>query len=229
MIKRNQILTLAVTFAGMFFVHAGTAQQAGKVIRAKGEVFVIAAAGGSQALKKGSAVSVGDAVKTGENGQALIQMEDKSRLIIRKNSEVKIEAFEYKKKDTDKAETSLISGALRAVSGNIAKKNPASVKYSAGTATIGIRGTDIDIAIVGDGQTDRPGIYNYVRDGATQMALATGEVADIEKEKAGFSPRDRKPGEPALQVLDSRPAFIQGTGFDTLIQQLANPRLPSFR
>jgi len=205
------------------------AQEAGSVLRAKGEVIAVHADGSSEPLKKKSVVKVGDVIKTGASGQALIRMKDNSRLIIRKKSEVKIDAFEYKKASTDKVETSLISGALRAVSGKIAKKNPASVKYSAGTATIGIRGTDIDIAIVGDGQTDRPGIYNYVRDGATQMALATGEVADIEKEKAGFSPRDRKPGEPALQVLDSRPAFIQGTAFDTLIQQLANPRLPSFR
>jgi hypothetical protein len=229
MIKRNQTITLVVTFAGLFLGHAALGQQAGKVVRAKGEVLVLSAAGGSQALEKGSAVSVGDSVKTGENGQALIQMEDKSRLIIRKNSEVKIEAFEYKKKDTDKAETSLISGALRAVSGNIAKKNPASVKYSAGTATIGIRGTDIEVAFVGDGERDRAGIYNYVYDGATHMKLASGEEADIAKEKSGFVPKDLKPGEAKLQVLDTRPAFIQGSAFDTLIQQLTNPRLPSFR
>ena len=229
MIKRKQIITLAVTFAGLFFGHAALGQQAGKVVRAKGEVVVISAAGGSQALEKGSSVSVGDSVKTGGNGQALIQMKDKSRLIIRKNSEVKIAAFQYEKKDTDKVETSLISGALRAVSGKIAKANPASSKYSAGTATIGIRGTDIEVAFVGDGQKDRPGIYNYVYDGATHMKLASGEEADIAKEKSGFVPKDLKPGEARLQVLDTRPAFIQGTGFDTLIQQLTNPRLPSFR
>ena len=229
MIKRNQIITLAVTFAGLFFGHAALGQQAGKVVRAKGEVLVLSAAGGSQALEKGSAVSVGDSVKTGENGQALIQMKDKSRLIIRKNSEVKIEAFEYKKKDTDKAETSLISGALRAVSGNIAKKNPASVKYSAGTATIGIRGTDIDVAIIGDGQQDRAGVYNYVRKGSTQMALASGETSLVEEETAGFTPKDPKPGEPLLQILRDRPAFLESSGFDTLIQQLTAPRVPMIR
>jgi hypothetical protein len=221
------------SLSGLLFIlpfSVGVAGElAGEVVRAKGAVTAQRADGAKESLEKRSKVYVGDTIKTGGDGQALIQLKDQSRLIVRKDSEVKIAAFEYEKKDTDKVETSLISGALRAVSGKIAKANPASSKYSAGTATIGIRGTDIEVAFVGDGQKDRAGIYNYVYDGATHMKLASGEEADIAKEKSGFIPKDLKPGEARLQVLDTRPAFIQGTGFDTLIQQLTNPRLPSFR
>jgi hypothetical protein len=228
MLKFRKILVLFAIVSG-FLSQSLCAQEAGDVVRAAGEVVVVKSGGGSEKLEKGSSVSVGDTVKTGANGQALIQMKDKSRLIIRKSSEVKIAAFEYKKKDTDKAETSLISGALRAVSGNIAKKNPASVKYSAGTATIGIRGTDIDVAIIQDGEQDRAGIYNYVRKGSTQMALASGESTLVEEETAGFTPKDPKPGEPLLQVLRDRPAFLESSGFDALIQQLTAPRVPMIR
>jgi hypothetical protein len=228
MLKFRKILAL-FAIVGCFFSQPLFAEEAGDVVRAAGEVVVLKSSGGSEKLEKGSSVSVGDTVKTGANGQALIQMKDKSRLIIRKSSEVKIAAFEYKKKDTDKAETSLISGALRAVSGNIAKKNPASVKYSAGTATIGIRGTDIDVAIIQDGEQDRAGIYNYVRKGSTQMALASGESTLVEEETAGFTPKDPKPGEPLLQVLRDRPAFLESSGFDALIQQLTAPRVPMIR
>ena len=223
----------AFSLSGVLFflsLSAGVAAEvAGEVVRAKGEVTAQRADGAKDSLEKRSKVFVGDKIKTGGDGQALIQLKDQSRLIIRKDSEVKIAAFQYEKKDTDKVETSLISGALRAVSGKIAKANPASSNYSAGTATIGIRGTDIEVAFVGDGQKDRAGIYNYVYEGATHVKLASGEEADIAKEKSGFVPKDLKPGEARLQVLDTRPAFIQGTGFDTLIQQLTNPRLPSFR
>jgi len=223
----------AISLSGLLFLlpfsKGFAAELAGEVVRVKGEVTAVRADGAKDSLEKKSKVYVGDKIKTGGDGQTLIQLKDQSRLIVRKDSEVEITAFQYEKKDTDKVETSLISGALRAVSGKIAKGNPASSKYSAGTATIGIRGTDIEIAFIGDGQKDRAGIYNYVHDGATNMKLASGEEADIAKEKSGFVPKDLKPGEARLQVLDKRPEFIQGTGFDTLIQQLTNPRLPSFR
>jgi hypothetical protein len=224
--KSGQVFTFLFSMGFVLFVHA---QEAGTVVRATGGVVALQAKGSSVELAKGSEVNVGDVIKTGADGQALIQMNDKSRLIVRKNSEVKIEAFQYEKKDTDTVKTSLLSGALRAVSGNIAKKNPSSVKYSAGTATIGIRGTDIDVAIIGDGQQDRAGIYNYVRKGSTQMALASGETSLVEEETAGFTPKDPKPGEPLLQILRDRPAFLESSGFDALIQQLTAPRVPMIR
>jgi hypothetical protein len=229
MLKKSFFRYLTVCLCLLPMSPGISAELAGKVLRAKGEVVAERADGKKDPLEKRSKVYVGDKIQTGSSGQVLIQLEDKSRLIVRKKSEVKISAFQYEEKETDKVETSLISGALRAVSGKIAKANPASSKYSAGTATIGIRGTDIEVAFVGDGQKDRAGIYNYVYDGATHMKLASGEEADIAKEKSGFVPKDLKPGEARLQVLDTRPAFIQGSGFDTLIQQLTNPRLPSFR
>ena len=68
------------------------------------------------------------------------------------------------------------------------------MKFSAGTATIGIRGTDIEVAMIGDGQEDRAGIYNYVHDGLTEMQLETGQTAMIEKEKSGFTPKDPRAG-----------------------------------
>ena len=43
--------------------------------------------------------------------------------------------------------------------------------------------------MIGDGEEDRAGIYNYVHDGLTEMKLETGQTAMIEKEKSGFTPK----------------------------------------
>jgi len=205
-----------------------SAGEIGMVLKAKGSVEIHR---GSETLKakKKFKVEAGDRIVTGKKDQVFLRMIDKSKIIIRPNSEVVLADLVYEKKSTDKQETSVLKGGIRAVSGEIAKKNRDNVKFSAGTATIGIRGTDIEVAMIGDGADDRAGIYNYVHDGLTEMKLETGQTALIEKEKSGFTPKDPKPGEPLLQILDDRPAFLRSSGFDTLMRQLTNPRVPGIR
>ncbi|MDB4215568.1 FecR domain-containing protein [Burkholderiaceae bacterium] len=205
------------------------AEPAGLILKVSGETNILAASGELREATKKGLVYVGDTLKTAAKAQAFVMMNDKTRMIVRENSEVLIEAFVYEKRDTDRQSTSLLKGALRSISGEIGKRTPKNVNYKAATATIGIRGTDIDVAIIGDGQVDRPGVYNYVRDGTTEVALASGERVLVEKEKAGFIPENPKPGEPLVQILDDRPAFLSNSGFDTLMKQLTNPRVPSIR
>jgi len=221
---------LGSAFFAAFLAFSGAlfAGEIGTVLKAKGNVEIQR---GSETLKaeKKLKVQAGDKIVTGAKDQVFIGMIDKSKMIIRPNSEVLLKDLVYEKKSTDKQETSVLKGGIRAVSGEIAKKNRDNVKFSAGTATIGIRGTDIEVAMIGDGQEDRAGIYNYVHDGQTEMKLETGQTAMIEKEKSGFTPKDPKPGEPLLQILDDRPAFLRSSGFDTLMRQLTNPRVPGIR
>ena len=156
----------------------------------------------------------------------MVRMKDNSSLLVRAESKIKIDAFQFENKPTDNAKTSVVAGTLRAVSGQIGKGQPDNVKYEAGTATIGIRGTDIELAIIPEGRKDRAGVYNYVHDGSVQMALNTGEAALVEKESTGFTPTTLLPGEKRLQILRDRPAFLQSGGFDALINQLTAPRIP---
>lgn len=224
------LLRLACTLGLVFslFAPSLSADVIGMVLKAKGEVQINRGAETLKAKKKVK-VNAGDRIVTGAKDQVFLRMIDKSKMIIRPNSEVILESLVYKKKPTDKQETSVLKGTIRAVSGGVGKSARDNVKFSAGTATIGIRGTDIELAIIGDGETDRAGIYNFVHDGLTEMQLASGESAIIEKEKSGFTPKDPKPGEPLLQILDDRPAFLRSSGFDTLMRQLTNPRVPGIR
>jgi|UniRef100_UPI0040474D6E hypothetical protein len=228
------LINVCVRLCCFFFIAAMghsvlAADRAGVILKVSGQVTIVSAAGEVREAAPKGAVQVGDTLKTADKAQVFVRMLDKTRMIVRENSEVLIEAFVYEKRDTDKQSTSLLKGALRSISGEIGKRTPKNVNYKAATATIGIRGTDIDVAIIGDGQADRAGVYNYVRDGKTEVALATGERALVEKEKAGFVPDNPKPGEPLLQILDDRPAFLSNSGFDTLMNQLTNVRVPSIR
>jgi hypothetical protein len=210
----------------MGFSFAAMAQEAGKVSRISGQATITSASNQTKELKRDDAVSVGDTISTTKDSQVMVRMKDNSSLLVRAESKIKIDAFQFENKPTDNAKTSVVAGTLRAVSGQIGKGQPDNVKYEAGTATIGIRGTDIELAIIPEGRKDRAGVYNYVHDGSVQMALNTGEAALVEKELTGFTPTTLLPGEKRLQILRDRPAFLQSGGFDALINQLTAPRIP---
>ena len=134
------------------------AQEAGTIARLSGKATITAADNSTREAKASEAVSTGDLIATAAGAEVLVRFKDNSTMIVRSDSKVKISQFRFEKKPTDAVNTSLVSGTLRAVSGQIAKAQPANVKYDAGAATIGIRGTDIEVAIVPEGAKDRAGI-----------------------------------------------------------------------
>lgn len=205
------------------------AQEAGAIARVSGKASITAADNTTREAKASESVSTGDLIATAAGAEVLVRFKDNSTMIVRSDSKVKISQFRFEKKPTDAVNTSLVSGTLRAVSGQIAKAQPANVKYDAGAATIGIRGTDIEVAIVPEGAKDRAGIYNFVHSGETEMSLDTGEQTVVGKDLSGFAPQVLQPGESRLQLLRDRPAFLTSGGFDALLQQLTAPRIPMIR
>ncbi len=222
----NTLYRSLAFFIGITCCLGAMAQEAGKVSRVSGQASVTSASNQTKELKRDDVVSVGDTVSTSKDSQVMVRMKDNSSLLVRSESKIKIDAFQFENKPSDNATTSVVAGTLRAVSGQIAKAQPQNVKFEAGTATIGIRGTDIELAIVPEGRKDRAGVYNYVHDGSVQMALNTGESTVVDKELTGFTPATLLPGEKRLQILRDRPAFLQSGGFDALINQLSTPRIP---
>jgi len=220
------VKTIFLTFLCMFTVSWSMADEAGNIKRVSGTATLISASNQSREAKSGDTVNSGETIVTTKDSQVLIQMKDKSTMIVRSDSKVKIAEFKFEgNKATDTMKTTVLAGTLRAVSGSIGKGQPDNVKYEVGTATIGIRGTDIELAIIPEGQKDRAGIYDYVHDGETSMTLDSGETVNVEKELSGFTPEKLLPGEKKLQILRDRPAFLQSSGFDALIQQLTQPRI----
>ena len=228
----NRLQRILGCFCGLVLAlcHAsGIAQEAGTIARLSGKASITAADNTTRDAKANEGVNTGDVITTAAGAELLVRFKDNSTMIVRSDSKVKISQFRFEKKPTDTVNTSLVSGTLRAVSGQIAKAQPANVKYDAGAATIGIRGTDIEVSIVPEGAKDRAGIYNFVHSGETQMSLDTGEQTIVGKDLSGFAPKDLQPGEQRLQLLRDRPAFLTSGGFDALLQQLTAPRIPMIR
>jgi hypothetical protein len=228
-ITKKLVCLMGFLLLGLGMSASLMAQEAGKIMRVTGKATVSSVSNQTKEATKDDVINTGDTITSSKESQVLIRMKDNSSLLVRADSKIKIAAFQFENKPTDNAKTTVIAGTLRAVSGSIGKGQPDNVKYEAGTATIGIRGTDIEVAIVEEGAKDRAGIYNYVYDGETVMALNTGEKANVEKELTGFTPAKLLPGEPRLQILRDRPAFLQIGGFDALINQLTAPRIPMMR
>lgn len=224
---------LRVWLAGVLALAAGSAlaqeQEAGAIARLSGKASITSADNASREAAVNDKVNTGDVILTTEGSEVLVRFKDNSSLIVRSASRVKVSSFRFEKKPTDSVSTSLLAGTLRAVTGQIGKAQPSSVKFDAGAATIGIRGTDIELSIVVEGAQDRAGIYNFVHSGETLMSLDTGEELEVAKDLTGFSPAVLQPGEPRLQLLRDRPAFLQIGGFDALMQQLTAPRIPMIR
>jgi hypothetical protein len=103
----------------------------------------------SKPISSASVLQPGDTLKTGQGGKVQWSMADDSVFIMSENSAVRLDEFSYDSKApaAGKSRFSLLKGAVRGLSGLIAKANPAHFKLETPVATMGVRGTDF-IAVV---------------------------------------------------------------------------------
>jgi hypothetical protein len=175
-------------------------------------------------------IQSGDTVTTDAKSEALIKMADDSSVVLRPNTQFQFTDYKFEKKPTDSSFVTLLRGTARMVTGLIGRRNAANVRVSAMTATIGIRGTDFEVAVITEDTADaRAGIYDYMHDGVTNIRIASGQSLDVKKEQTAFAPDKPKPGEEPLQILRETPIFLQsGGGLDALIQSITI-QIPMFR
>ena len=87
----------------------------------------------------------GDMVITAKDSYAQIEMTDGTKMTLRPNSNLRIDAYKFRKEapQEDNIVLRLLKGGFRTVTGLIGKRgNQDAYKLRAATATIGIRGTD---------------------------------------------------------------------------------------
>lgn len=196
----------------------------GAVERLTGTVNVTPAGEAARALAQGDAVREGDLIVTAANAETLIKLRDDTTLALRQNSQMRLAQFKFDKTPADSFVTNLLKGTVRKVTGLIAKSQPRNVSVTTPTATVGIRGTDFEIAIIEEESADtRAGTYNYVHEGATAIQISSGESLDVAENQTGLALTFPRPGEPALQLISGRPAFLRGGGFDAMMMQLGRP------
>ena len=212
-------ISLLVWFAPVSFAaDAG----AGAIQQLTGDVTITGADNVTRKAVAKENIRSGDTVTTEAKSEILIRMSDGSSVALRPNTRFQFSDYRFDKKPDDSVLVSLFRGTARLVTGLIARNNTSNFRVATTIATIGIRGTDFEVAVLPEDTPDaRAGVYNYVRDGSTNISRASGENLNVAKEQTAFAPQNPRPGEALLQILSERPIFLQqGGGLDALIQSI---------
>ena len=125
-----------------------SSEQAGVVLSMKGNAVASDAAGTVRTLKRGEKIFENDVVCTDADSQLQLKMKDGALYTLKPQSRLDIEQYSYDDagKGDNAVSMELVEGALRTVSGAVGKSDPDAYTLKAGAASIGIRGTEFEVA-----------------------------------------------------------------------------------
>jgi hypothetical protein len=185
---------------------AQAAELFGTVDEMTGTASLTSESGAMTKIATGDKVYVGQTIVTGADGEVHIVTEDSGLIALRPNSRFRIDRYQAKGEDTDEVAFSLFRGALRSITGWIAKHNPSAYSLNTPTATIGVRGTDHETIVLDAAENGgQPGTYDTVYEGATVMKTTQGSL-DVKPGQYAFTPRGMARA-PAL--LARMPLFLE--------------------
>lgn len=118
-----------------------------RLVEAKGEISALDGQGLKRNMVDGASVYPGDTVNTGPGARVILAFRDESRLTLGANTTFKVDSFVFDQKAPTEGRflVSLVQGSMRALTGLIGKANNRNVNFYTPTATIGIRGTGLDM------------------------------------------------------------------------------------
>ena len=99
---------------------------------------------GKRVLQPASPVYSGDVIVTGPIGSAQVKFRDDTKLVVGPNSRLVIDAFVFSGNTARKLSINALKGAFRFISGN---SRHDAYSITTPTATIGVRGTEIDVSV----------------------------------------------------------------------------------
>lgn len=181
LLKRNY--RIAISLLACLFLLAGVpaaeaANAVGSITHLSGPLLAKKPDGVAKSLAKDSSVEQGDLLITEKRTYARVKFIDQSEVTLRPDTQFKVESFSYDpyKPKEDKAVMNLVKGGLRAVTGQIGKRdNPDSYSMKTPSATIGIRGTIFEVKICADNCGSLPnGLYFFVPEGNITVTNNTG-------------------------------------------------------
>lgn len=130
---------------------ATTAAVAARFLLVNGRVTVESATGVVRTPAIGGPVYAGEVLQTAGNSTAVIVFRDDSRVTLQADTRFKVEEYRYEPQAAQPGNmlVRLVRGSLRAVTGVIAKREPQSFRLATVTATIGVRGSGMDVSCEG--------------------------------------------------------------------------------
>jgi hypothetical protein len=130
-------------------------------------------------LAAGMELKSGDVVRTGAGSRAYLMLAEGSRVKLGEGAQFTLYTASLRPEKTFRGALDIVAGAFRFTTAKLKKTLPREVAIRVGTATIGIRGTDIW------GKTDKDGDLVALIDGRIEIARA-GEITELAKPMTFF-------------------------------------------
>ena len=126
---------------------ANTVQASAKLVATQGEINAVDSSGTRRRLVDGGAIYPGETVETGSAARGVLAFRDDSRLTLGATTRFRVDSFVFDDKNPTEGKflVSLLRGSVRALTGLIARANNRNVGFATATATIGVRGTGLDM------------------------------------------------------------------------------------
>lgn len=165
--------------------------QAARVLAVTGEVTVQRGDVRSP-LAVGARLAEGDELVSTQGSEALVRFDDGARMALRSDSSIQFKELRLKGPASKRQKTiAIVKGGLRYISGKATVRQR--VSFASSTATIGIRGTDIEISVAPEAVNDEPtGTYLKVNAGAATLLAVDGTQVNVDPGQVAFG------GEPEL-------------------------------
>lgn len=184
-------------------------QASAKIVTAQGEVFAADGAGQRRRLVAGGSVYPGDVIETARGAQAVLAFRDETRVTLGSQTRFRLDNFVFDDKNAAEGRflASILRGSVRALTGLIAKANNRNVGFSTTTATIGIRGTGVDVICNGRCALEPPEpgtgmtVWNWL--GSVDVTLAGRTEQEVLQAGQGLF----IPGDGTLQPVVNEPAL----------------------
>ncbi len=122
-------------------------QASAKVVTVQGDMAAVDGSGTKRHLVAGGSLYPGETLETGAGSRAVLAFRDESRMTLGGSTRFKIDSFVFDSKNPTEGRflVSLFRGSMRALTGLIGQSNHRNVSFNTPTATLGIRGTGLDL------------------------------------------------------------------------------------
>lgn len=197
---------------------------AGTVVESRGAVWV--ERGQQQVpLRAGTPLEDADELVTGPGAEVLVRFEDDARMLVRPDSRLELRQLLRRDELQRQQKIAVAKGGLRYLSS--ARTERRQVHFSSPHVTIGIRGTDIEIALDAAGaNANPPGTYLKVNSGVAVLTGLDGTALELSEGQvalgadAQLTPRGvRSLRRPSARKLDAAPAHLfQPSSLDRLLR-----------
>ena len=177
------LLTMACTYS--------TQVQAARVVAMVGSM-QINRGGLSEPVVVGTRLRQGDEFASAPGAEAVVRFDDGARMALRAESVLQVKALRQTGPlSKRKKAIRLVKGSLRYISAKVSQHHH--VSFETSTATIGIRGTDIEIAVAEESINEEPsGTYLKVNTGLATLTAGDGTLVSVDPGQVAFG------GEPDL-------------------------------